>query len=70
MRSTRLARTAAFTSILALSPLTLAATQLERRLRTRKRGKTVVAAEVIVTDAAPGVSASMGASATSDGTPH
>ncbi|UGT66384.1 amino acid ABC transporter permease [Nocardia gipuzkoensis] len=40
------------------SALTLVATRLERRLRARKRGKgagTVVAADSVITDAAPGV---------------
>ncbi|MET8775069.1 amino acid ABC transporter permease [Nocardia sp. NPDC050713] len=39
------------------STLTLVATKLERRLRARKRGKggTVLAADSIITDAAPGV---------------
>lgn len=39
------------------STLTLVATRLERRLRARKRGKggTVLAADSIITDAAPGV---------------
>ncbi|BDT98688.1 amino acid ABC transporter permease [Nocardia sputorum] len=35
--------------------LTTFATYLERRLRTRKRGRTVVAASSIITDAAPGM---------------